>query len=474
MTAPARILIVDDSPTIRRVVDNALTAAGHEVSALPDGERALAEAAAFGPDLILLDFMMPGTNGYQVAKALAERGEVKAPVILMCTRSDQLPEQLLRPLGVVDFITKPFSPDAVVALVAHALEQHGVRALIEPTPFAGVPEEEPEDMEHNMPDLARPPLSGEGPELDDDLAAAAALSDLTRVLADALFVRGIDDADSLAGNVTNQVRQGLQTALMRELVARELGAEALRRPMPTLCGDLAAVPLPEVMQLLKFQGQTGVLEVSLGEARFEAAFRDGRIVSIRARNLRGGLRLGHYFVSRGSLSRAQLDEVLKEPGSSALGERLLEKGLIDHELLRAALGAQAEDLMYEMLRARRGVFGLRRGADLVREVPEGPGFSVDGLLLEGLRRIDEWSVIEKEVPSFEARFRRGREADEEGLSDDERRVFLALPTLGARAARDLIPDLEIRPFDVCKLLYRLIVMKRAVRVEDDAPAEASA
>lgn len=489
MADPARILVVDDSPTIRRVVEQALLAAGHHVTPLPGGEHALADAAALEPDLILLDFMMPGMNGYQVAKALAERGEVAAPIVLMCTRSDELPEPLLRRLGVVDFITKPFSPDAVVALIAHALQKHGVKKRSETTPFAGVPDEDQEDeeaaasddedLEHTTPDLTRPEpfsraASAEEPPLDDDLAAAAALSDLTRVLADALFARGIDEADSLAGSITNQVRQGLQTALLRELVARELGPEALHRPMPSLYGDLAAVPLPEVMQLLKFQGQTGLLEVSLGEARFEAAFREGRIVAIRARNARAEVRLGHYFVSRGSLTKAQLEEVLKEPGSRALGERLVEKGIIDHEALRAALGAQAEDLMYEMLRARRGAFGLRRGDEVIRGIPAGPGFSVDALLLEGLRRIDEWSVIEKEVPSFDARFRRAPGAGDEGLSDDERRVFSLLPALGARSVRDVISDAELRAFDVCKLLYRLIMMNRATRADEEKRAEEAA
>lgn len=468
MHTSAHILVVDDSPTIRRVVEQALRAVGYEVTSLGGGEQALAEVPRTKPDLLLLDFMMPGMNGYQVAKALSERDALDAPVVLMCTRGDHLPEQLLRSLGIVDTITKPFAPEAVVELVGYALERHAERREKGSTPVGGVLDEETEELAVTRPDLRALAPTSEG-ALDGDVAAAAALKDLTRVLADALFARGIDDADSLASNITAQVRQGLSSALLRELVAREIGTDALRRPTPSLYGDLAAVPLPEVLQLLKFQGQTGILEVSLGDARFEAAFRDGRIVAIRSRNARAELRLGQYFLSRGSLTKEQLEEALKEPAQGkAIGQRLLERGLIDHDALTSALGAQAEDLMYEMLRARRGIFGLRRGTAALEGLPTtGPGFSVDALLLEGLRRIDEWAVIEKEVPSFDARYRRARSASAEGLEGDEARVFEVLPAEGSRAVRELFPDVPLRPYDVCRVLYRLLMLGRAVRVDEE-------
>lgn len=481
-TAAKRILVVDDSNTIRRVVENALAGAGYEVAAVPGGEEALKLVPELEPDLILLDFLMPGMNGYQIAKALHERGQATCPVVLMCTRNDELPEQLLRPLGVVDYITKPFSPEAVVALVEYAIAKYEAEDHAATTPFLGRYEEDvehTEDFEPTSPDITPPPLPAEG-DLDDDIAAAAALNDLMRVLGDALFARGIDDADELSRAICTQVKHGLSTALLQELLRRELGRNALRRPMPSLYGDLAVVPLPEVLQLLKFQGQTGVLEVALDETRFEAAFREGRIVAIRARSPRGDLKLGQYFLAGGKLTREELDRVLAEPSDGrALGQRLIDAGIIDQEALKGALGAQAEDLMYEMLRSKRGVFGLRKDTDFGAQLDETPGFSVDSLLFEGLRRIDEWSVIEKEVPSFDARYRRVASADTDRLSDDEVKLFELLPTLGTRSVRDLIADSNQRPFEVCRLLYRLVMLARAQRIEvpddvDVGPDEASA
>ncbi|MFZ9887678.1 MAG: DUF4388 domain-containing protein [Myxococcota bacterium] len=491
MVTTEHILVVDDSTTVRRVVEQALRAAGYAVTTLPSGERALAEMASLSPQLILLDFAMPGMNGYQVAKALAERGELRAPVILMCTRGDQLPEHLLRPLGIVDSITKPFAPEAAVAVVAYALENHGARQH-RTSHVAGTPEElRSRKGEPNGSLKAH--RAEEGHRDAEDVAAAAAFSDLTRVLADALFTRGIDDADALAGNITEQVRQGLQGALMRELVVRELGPDALKSPMPALYGDLSVVALPEVLQLLKFQGQTGVLEVSLGDARYEAIFRAGRVLSVRSRNAKAALRLGHYFVACGAVSKTDLDELLRRPhGGKAIGERLVEEGLIDQETLVRALGEQAEDLMFEMLRARRGIFGLRRLAAIdattattpgEAERDDGPtvrtgppqatsatGFSVDGLLFESLRRIDEWSVFEKEVPSFDAVFRRTDKTDPAGLTDDETRVLELLRRAPGRKVRELVGEGQLRPFHLCRSLYRLVVLGHVVR-EDSGTSD---
>ncbi|HEY4221009.1 MAG TPA: response regulator transcription factor, partial [Myxococcota bacterium] len=119
-----RILVVDDSSTIRRVVSNVLRQAGYDVSTAESGDHGLVEARASNPDLILLDFMMPGMNGYQFVKRLDAEDHGRAPIILMCTRTDQVPEGQLKNLGVVDNITKPFSPEAILAVVQYCLEKH--------------------------------------------------------------------------------------------------------------------------------------------------------------------------------------------------------------------------------------------------------------------------------------------------------------------------------------------------------------
>jgi CheY-like chemotaxis protein len=454
----ARVLVVDDSPTIRRVVAAALQGAGYDVVVAAGGEAGLSEARAARPDLVLLDFVMPGMNGYQFIKAMdGDDALLSVPVVLMCTRSDQIGDAALRQMGVLDTITKPFSPEAILAVATWALEKHGLQKRAEPTTVTSLQEEADTDA-----GAAAPPPD-------------AVADDLARLLADALAARGVDDADGMARAVTAQVAASLSSAATAELVKRALGPDALRRPVPALVGDLAAVPLPEVLQLLKLQGQTGLLEVSLENgavpARVEIAFARGAVVAVRARNVRGDLLLGRYFVARGIVDAAGLDALLAQPSDGRpLGQRLVDEGRLTPEELVDCLGEQAKDLMYEMLRARRGAFGLRRGDDVVPTWHVAPGFSVDALLFEGLRRIDEWSVVEKEVPSFAARFVRVEGADLAGLTAEEAEVLALVPRAAPVRVDAIVGASRLRAYDVCQLLYRLVVLQRVQRVDDGAAA----
>jgi len=152
-------------------------------------------------------------------------------------------------------------------------------------------------------------------------------------------------------------------------------------------------------------------------------------------------------------------------GPGLLGERLVAAGVIAPEALRRAVAEQAHDLIVEVLRAHRGIFGLRTGPAHLPEAMVRPGWAVDGLLFEALRRIDEWAVIEREVPSFEARFAVRNVVDERDLADDELDILRALGTGPARVV-DLITRSLLLPFDVCRVLYRLAVLRRIQRVDN--------
>ncbi|MBI1948487.1 MAG: response regulator [Deltaproteobacteria bacterium] len=460
MASLRRVLVVDDSPTIRRVVSQVLRQAGYDVATADDAEAGIAEARAVKPDLILLDFVMPGMNGYQFVKRLDAEDASDAPIVLMTTRSDQVPEGALRALGVVDAITKPFSPDAILAVVAHCLEKHGGQQRAETTRVTSLAHAD------HVPEPGAEEPAGSTGRADD------VLKSISRLLVDALAARDVKDADGVANSICADLRAGLPALPLQE---------ALHLPRPSLAGDLAAVPLPEVLQLLKFQGQTGVLLVALTDEpnppRFEIAVRHGMIIGVRARDVRSDLLLGNYFLAGGMVSRAQLDAMLAKPAGTPIGQRLVEAGLITTEQLRRCVGAQAQDLMTELLRARRGFFGLRRGDDMIEAPVVSPGFSVDGLLFEALRRIDEWAVIETAVPSLDARFSLVS-SDVADLAPDELEV-LSVFAGGAGAGdavkdgaplsvRDVLRLLHLRAFDACRVLYRLCMVRRLVRVDDGA------
>ncbi|MDP6360472.1 MAG: sigma-54 dependent transcriptional regulator [Planctomycetota bacterium] len=122
-SAPAEILIVDDVIANLKILRDTLEDRGHTILAASDGETALRIAADATPDLILLDVMMPGTNGYEVCRRLKENTVTKhIPVIFISAREDN--ESVLNGFraGGVDYVSKPFEKEEVLIRVQTHLE----------------------------------------------------------------------------------------------------------------------------------------------------------------------------------------------------------------------------------------------------------------------------------------------------------------------------------------------------------------
>jgi len=118
MTAPQRILVVDDNETNRDILDARLTANGYEVLHAADGEQALAAAHEHVPDLILLDIMMPKVNGLDVCRQLkAQDGLPFIPIILVTAKAAS--EDVVHGLeaGADEYLTKPIDQKTLVARV---------------------------------------------------------------------------------------------------------------------------------------------------------------------------------------------------------------------------------------------------------------------------------------------------------------------------------------------------------------------
>ncbi|MFC0676374.1 response regulator [Lysobacter korlensis] len=113
-----RILVVDDQAANLRVVSMLLTRQGYDVATAESGERAIASYTESEPDLILLDMMMPGMDGFEVLQALRKHERpLRAPVVFVTAAHDR--DLLLRAFdaGVVDYVTKPFLPEELLARV---------------------------------------------------------------------------------------------------------------------------------------------------------------------------------------------------------------------------------------------------------------------------------------------------------------------------------------------------------------------
>jgi DNA-binding response OmpR family regulator len=119
----ARILVAEDDPKQANLIRVYLERDGHSVLVVGDGRRALEHSRARRPDLLVLDVMMPGVDGFDLCRIL--RAESDVPILLVTARSTEDDKLLGLDIGADDYVTKPFSPRELAARVRALLRRAG-------------------------------------------------------------------------------------------------------------------------------------------------------------------------------------------------------------------------------------------------------------------------------------------------------------------------------------------------------------
>ncbi|PKM43705.1 MAG: two-component system response regulator [Gammaproteobacteria bacterium HGW-Gammaproteobacteria-1] len=118
----ARILIVDDSPTEIHVLTSILQKHGHEISTAADGEKGVAAAREVKPDLVLMDVVMPGMNGFQATRQLTkDPATAHIPVIIVTTKDQETDRVWGMRQGAKDYVTKPVAEADLLAKIKAVL-----------------------------------------------------------------------------------------------------------------------------------------------------------------------------------------------------------------------------------------------------------------------------------------------------------------------------------------------------------------
>jgi DNA-binding response OmpR family regulator len=400
-----RVLVVDDSATIRKVVSAVLQRHGFEAIQAADGESALellTEAArtengngAEPIDLVLVDFVMPKMNGFQLCRALRQNERLRAtPVVLMSAKSDRIGAHFVQQTGAIDAIAKPFDAQALVAVIENAMRR----------------------------------------------------SDQWRA-------RGATAAESMPQELQQQ--------------PPEAPADRVSNPAG-LAGDLAVIPIGAAMQLLQIECKSGAMVVTDGTTEITITLRDGLIDLVQARGAGREFRLGRYFVEHGLVTESDIDRLLREsqpPGLSAersarklLGDLLVFAGRVTGDQLRDALARQSSELVYDVLRWTRGRFEFRAQPPPPLAESARLGLPVASVVMEGFRRVDEWRLIESGVGSFDSVLLTDTAAveaiDIDRLAVAEQRLLEMVD--GERTVREIIKASHMSSFDACKILFQLL------------------
>jgi DNA-binding response OmpR family regulator len=455
------VLVIDDSPTILKVVQLVLTKAGFNVRTALDGEQGVEVAREKRPDLILLDFVMPKMNGYQVCRALTDDDTLKdVPVVLMSAKGDQVGERFVKVMGIVDYITKPFSPDAITAVVTHTIAKYAKPIAEAAGPVATA-----------APQAAAPQvmLSASGSQAIIDTsnedARRQALETLRQTIARAVAGRLAENGDT--DSVALRAAQALPDDALETMIGslRTTCPELIIGPDVVLTGDLRVIPLAEVLQLLHLQAQSGVLSIARPGSKAEIFFRTGRVELATQAGVSEEFLIGRFVLEQNLMSKQDLDLLLasrKEASGWLLGRQLVKLGYVSETDLKQVISKQTCEIVYEVLRWNFGRFVFRPTKDLPAIAVEAAlGLSVEGILMEGFRRVDEWHLIEREIDNFDVVFLRNEDALTQigrGRLTREELAVLELVN-GKNTVKEIIRQSRMGSFDVTKMLYRLLSIK---------------
>lgn len=440
------VLVVDDSPTIRKVVTRHLEARDYRCLAAEDGQHAIQVLLHHPVDLVLLDFVMPGMNGLQVCRQLKAHPTLSAiPVVLMSAKGDKIRGQFLQQTGAVDAISKPFDPLALHAVVENALRKRlrergddpeaDEAPLFDLARIEGAPDSQAREREI-VHAFARGVSRLLGPRLDH-LDAPLEPDAWSSVVADAFPLERLRGLGNLLGLLTNS-----------------------RDRTAVLAGDSSFISIAEVMQMLELQRQTGALRIAYAEQEIVFFLGEGKIDLARAFHLPSSFLLGRYLVEDGIVERGVVDSVSAEPEAQTrlLGEALVAAGFSTEGQVREALKRQTSELVYEAVRWKSGRFMFHVGQASPEATLARLGLAPGGLLMEGFRRVDEWQLIEGSfqfddvlVPDPSGMERLGEHSE---LTAQEELILSAVN--GRHSVRQIVDEVDASTFDVCKSLYHFL------------------
>ncbi len=226
----------------------------------------------------------------------------------------------------------------------------------------------------------------------------------------------------------------------------------------SVSGNLSTMPFADVLQWVSQSRKTGTLVVEGPRLTKKIYFQDGTVIAVASENPREFL--GYYLVGWGYIAEEELRELLdmQQRHGTLLGELLVIIGRMDRDELEVVLKVKAEETVYDLFLWKEGGFRFLDG--ILPSMKFQPlGLSVDGLVLEGMRRLDEMDRISKVIPSAEWVPRLARALDMDSLGPRERRVLAEID--GVRCIQDVALEARLPDFVVYDFVFQCIRIEAA-------------
>jgi DNA-binding response OmpR family regulator len=473
MSQTWHVLGIDDSLTIRKLLEMVLSRAGYSYELASTGEEGINRAKRTPPHLVLLDYVLPDMKGLDVAQALAEDERTKdTPIVLMSAKSDDL-RGLFRNLpSVVEFVSKPFTPPEITFLVADLLEKRARQA-------AASSDAKPVDKAIEP----APSLFTHGQKETAARALFARLRDRFAQIPE--WLRGMGEsapAPYFAKKIlTPELMDGLLTALtptfQEVLGSAAKNVRATNGDAPLLHGQTSLIPLTNLMRELLACGRTGVLVLEGDTRRTYLYLRRGEAIFATHNRPDEYTRQASLEVSGTTREEIEQAEAEQRKTGKPVFVTYAAAGRFPTSELPVVLYQQGKRVLLEATSAGPAPFEWVDQSALPSYVDAyGRAYSLDQLTLERLRQVDDWAQVELHVPSLDIVFRRGEGFSSSlrrfELTDNERRVLTLVD--GRNTVRHIIERSGLPTFEVFHVLFRMGQVGLVRRGEDAAPAPGTA
>jgi|GEM_PF-515326 len=444
-----KILAMDDSPTVQKLLKMVLEEEGYDVICASDGIEGIDRAKKEHPSIILIDFVMPKMNGFQVCKIIKEDTDLKhIPIILVTSKGDEVGNKFVKMLGITEYLTKPFQPNDLISKISEVIDKNSnLRKIAANSQGSdkGAIHAVPEEVGGISINEIVEPLIKE-PERGVTGAASEAQNAVEILVKDVM--------DEIISYITESLPDILREKILKLKIGHANKALSLNKGI-LLYGDLSIFRFPDILQLISIQKLTGCLSLNSEENKVNIFFRNGWIIYVSYWDDINES-LGDILVSAGKLSRIQLQHFLKEKG--LLKEVLINKRLISLDELKDLVNRYTEEAIYKLFSMIKGDFQFTNYLmpaemnDILTELP------TNDIILEGVRRIDEWQLINKKICNREQVLKKlitdAEELGEVTLSNKELEIFSLVD--GRRDINRIIKDSKMSEFEVCKILYVLL------------------
>ena len=244
-------------------------------------------------------------------------------------------------------------------------------------------------------------------------------------------------------------------------------------------GTIRDFGLPDIFQLIGLQRKTGILTLKHEKDEVTVAFENGMVVAADSSTKRLEDRLGNVLVKQGKLTKERLEDALSTQKATLqrLGHVLVTQNAITQKDLKEAIQVQVSQLVFKVFRWRDGEYHFAPTDTVDYDRENFNPMSADFILMEGIRMVDEWPIIEKKIPSMDIVFRPAVDpgqievssvAPDEAeakrsaasasnkirLTRDEERVFRKVD--GTRTVQGIVDSSGLSEFDTCRILFDLL------------------